>query len=241
MPVPQRLPAVNGDDGQWGDILNQFLTKEHHDTGVDNADNGMHKGVTVRPGSATVAPITLTAAAAALLSTPAAGAIEVDSSGVLYYTETTGAGNRRRMVYYDTASAATGDLLYRDSGGNMVRLGVGSSNQLLVSNAGLPSWQYANAAASALTTKTGTYVITANDGIILANASTGGFTLTLPAASTVSGRSYYVKKTDINTANTVTIAPNGTDNIDGVNSSKTINVPYQSYTFVSDGTDWFII
>lgn len=35
----QRLPIVNDDDGIWGDILRQYLKKEHTDNGTDNAAN----------------------------------------------------------------------------------------------------------------------------------------------------------------------------------------------------------
>ncbi len=140
----QRLPTVGGDDGSWGTILNQFLEKEHYNTGSDNAANGMHKGVTIRAGTTSVAPLTFTTTSAALLTAPAAGTMEIDSSGLLYYTQTTGSGNRRRVMYYDDASAATGDVFYRDSGGNIVRLGIGSSNYVLTVNSGLPSWQPAS-------------------------------------------------------------------------------------------------
>lgn len=136
----QRLPIVDSDDGQWGEILNQFLEKEHYNTGSNNADNGMHKGVTIRAGSTSVAPLTFTTTAASLLTTPAVGSLEVDSAGLLYYTQTTGSGNRRRVMYYDAASAATGDVFYRDSGGNIVRLAIGSSSDVLTVSGGLPSW-----------------------------------------------------------------------------------------------------
>ncbi len=136
----QRLPTVGGDDGQWGTILNQFLGKEHYNTGSDNASNGMHQGITVRAGTSSLAPLTFTTTSAALLTTPVAGSLEVDSSGLLYYTQTSGSSNRRRVMYYDAGSAATGDVFYRDSGGNIVRLAIGSTNDVLTVASGLPSW-----------------------------------------------------------------------------------------------------
>lgn len=136
----QRLPIVDSDDGQWGEILNQFLEKEHHNTGSNNAENGMHKGVTIRAGSTAVAPITFTTTGADVLTTPMAGALEVNSSGVLFYTQNSGAGNRRKVMYYNNNSANTGDLFYRDSSANMVRLAIGSSGDVLTVASGLPSW-----------------------------------------------------------------------------------------------------
>lgn len=74
--VQQRLPIVDGDDGQWGDILNQYIEKEHYNTGVDNADNGGHKTITIRPGTAVAGTAPLKFASGSLLSSTEAGAIE---------------------------------------------------------------------------------------------------------------------------------------------------------------------
>ena len=140
--MAERLPVVGGDDGAWGTVLNNWLLKEHYDTndGNTHADNGMHKGITIRAGSTSVAPITFTTTSAALLTTPAAGTLEINSSGVLFYTQTSGSGNRRRVMYYDDGSAATGDVFYRDASGNIVRLGIGSASDVLTVSGGLPSW-----------------------------------------------------------------------------------------------------
>lgn len=136
----QRLPIVDGDDGQWGEILNQFLEKEHHNTGSNNAENGMHKGITIRPGTTSVAPISFTLSGADTLTTPVAGTLEVNSSGVLYYTQSSGSGNRRRVMYYDHSVAATGDIFYRDSSTRIISLGIGSTGDVLTVAGGLPSW-----------------------------------------------------------------------------------------------------
>lgn len=138
MPTPQRLPIVNSDDGTWGDILNQYLSKEHYDTGADNAANGGHKAITLRAGSATAgtAPIKLTSGT--VLTTPEAGTIEFNTD-TLYFTQTTGT-TRKKIAIYDDASGATGDVYYRDSSGNFVRLGVGSTGDVLTVASGLPSW-----------------------------------------------------------------------------------------------------
>lgn len=84
----QRLPIVNSDDGAWGDILNQYIGKEHYNTGADNAANGGHKNITIRPGTtaAGTAPIKLTSGP--LMTTPEAGAIEFQTDK-LYFTRTT--------------------------------------------------------------------------------------------------------------------------------------------------------
>lgn len=100
MPIDQRLPLVNGDDGQWGDVLNQYIEKEHYNTGVDNPNNGGHQKITVRPGttSAGTAPITLTSGP--LMTAPEAGAIEF-LTDKLYFTQTTSA-TRKVITTGDT-------------------------------------------------------------------------------------------------------------------------------------------
>lgn len=100
----QRLPIVNSDDGAWGDILNQYLKKEHHDTGVNNAANGGHKNITVQPstGVAGTAPIKLTSGT--LLGTAEAGAVEFNNDN-LYFTQTT--GTKRKII---TTNEINGNL-----------------------------------------------------------------------------------------------------------------------------------
>lgn len=97
----QRLPKVNQDDGTWGDILRQYLKKEHIDDGTDNAANGGHQHITITAsdGTAGTAPITLTSGT--LLSAPAIGAIEFNND-TLYFTKTT--GTTRMQVVMDTAT-----------------------------------------------------------------------------------------------------------------------------------------
>src|SRR4051812_44584822 len=115
MSTPQRLPIVNSDDGVWGDIIRQYLLKEHYDDGTDNAVNGGHKNITVRAGTATAgtAPIKLTSGT--LTTAAETGAIEFNNDS-LYFTITTGTV-RKKVALYDDTSGATGDLYYRNSSG----------------------------------------------------------------------------------------------------------------------------
>lgn len=138
MPIPQRLPIVNGDDGQWGDILDQYLKKEHYDDATDNPVNGGHKTVTIRAGTATAGTAPLKFTSGTLLSSAEAGAMEFLTDG-LYFTITTGAV-RRTIAMYDDSSGATGDIYYRDSSGSFTRLPIGSANDVLKVSGGLPTW-----------------------------------------------------------------------------------------------------
>lgn len=136
--VQQRLPAVNGDNGAWGNILNQFLMKEHYNTGLDNPVNGGHQTITVRAGttSAGTAPLKLTSGP--LMTTPEAGAMEF-LTDKLYLTQTTSA-IRKVIAAYDDTSGATGDIYYRNSSANFNRLAVGSTGQVMTVTGGIPTW-----------------------------------------------------------------------------------------------------
>lgn len=135
----QRLPIVNSDDGQWGDVLNQYLEKEHYNTGFHDTANGGHKHITVRPGTtaAGTAPIKLTSGS--LMITPEAGAIEFNTDK-LYFTQTTDTARKAVATYNDDGNGAAGDLYYRDASGNFIRLPIGLPGQSLVVSGGLPTW-----------------------------------------------------------------------------------------------------
>jgi hypothetical protein len=139
MVYDQRLPAVNGDDGSWGNILNQYLQKEHYDTGLNDPANGGHKTITILAGTsaANTAPIRFTSGP--LMTTPQTGAIEFLTDR-LYFTQTNGI-TRKTFAIYNDALGAGGDLYYRDTNGNFTRLGVGSDSQVLTASSGLPTWQ----------------------------------------------------------------------------------------------------
>ena len=166
----QRLPVVDGDDGAWGEILNQFIEKEHYNTGTDNAANGGHKTITIRPGTATAGTAPLKFSSGTLLSSPEAGAMEFNSD-TLYFTITTGSV-RKTVATYDDSSGATGDMYYRNSGGVLTRLPIGSSNNMLKVSGGLPTWGDVTFNTA---TKTSNYTVTTSDTVLLADAASGNF------------------------------------------------------------------
>jgi hypothetical protein len=95
------------------------------------------------------------------------------------------------------------------------------------------------AAFTVISTKTSNYGPGAGQGeFVLANATSGAITITLPTA--VSNKFYYgIKKVDSST-NTVTFATTSSQTIDG-GSTAVIKVQYASITLVSDGSNWNII
>lgn len=145
----QRLPIVNGDDGDWGNLLNQYLEKEHYNTGVDNVLNGGHKTITIRAGTAAANTAPLKFTSGTLLTAAEAGAIEFNSDR-LYFTQTTGT-TRKTIASYDDTSGATGDVYYRDGSGNFVRLAATTDTYVLTLSSGLPVWAAAPGGGSGLT------------------------------------------------------------------------------------------
>lgn len=230
----QRLPIVNSDDGVWGDIIRQYLTKEHYNDDTDNPVNGGHKTVTIRAGTASAGTAPLKFTSGTLLSSPEAGAMEFNNNNI-YFTITTGPV-RKKVAIYDDSGGATGDLYYRDGSGNFVQLPVGAAGKTLRVASGLPAWSDATFTTS---TKTSNYTIGATDTVIFANATSGNVTITLPVASGVSGYRFYVKRID-NSGNTCAVARSGSDTIDG-QTSVNLDAQYTSLTLVSDGTAWYII
>ena len=78
---------------------------------------------------------------------------------------------------------------------------------------------------------------TIGSDINLVSGGSGGITIKLPPP--VSGKLVIVKKTD-SAAGAVTVARNSSESIDGANSVA-LYYQYESLTFVSDGTNWFVV
>ena len=86
-----------------------------------------------------------------------------------------------------------------------------------------------------IVTKTVDYIASGGD-CVLVDASSGNITITLPEPSKAT--QVNIKKIDSST-NVVTVVPNG-GSIDG-ETSKEISTQYESYLFISDGTNWYIV
>lgn len=80
------------------------------------------------------------------------------------------------------------------------------------------------------------YTASQND-LVLADATGGTITVTLPTPSL--GMTVVVKRLNAG-ANTVIIVPSAGGLIDN-GATLTISIQYNSYTMVSDGTNWWII
>ena len=229
----QRLPAVNFDDGAWGDILNQFLQKEHYNTGLDDPLNGGHKTITIRPGTTAALTSPLKFLTGPLMTTPEAGAVEF-LNDQLFFTQTT-TTTRKVISAYDDTNGATGDMYYRDLNKNIVRLAAGSTAQVLSIAGGLPSWTSTTSIIRSITT-----ISTATTALAVAGTDyvyfiSGTTTLTLPTAVGNTNR-YSITNTGIST---ITVATTSAQTING-STSATLPIPNMSLDFISNGSNWIV-
>ncbi len=81
------------------------------------------------------------------------------------------------------------------------------------------------------TAKTGTYTATYWDFV---NCTSNTFTVTLPTAASLAGKSIIVKNSG---TGVITVATTSAQTIDGA-STVVITNRYDSYTFISDGANW---
>lgn len=83
-------------------------------------------------------------------------------------------------------------------------------------------------------------VLTRQDHTILANATSAGFTITLPPAGTNQTNQVYVIHKNDSTANIVTIDPNGSETVDG-NTTIALSSPNQTVILQSAQSGWHIL
>jgi len=125
-----------------------------------------------------------------------------------------------------TASEIAGDVAAGNVITDLVGPGLSVDNGVLNAEGGY----------SSQTTQTSAY--TASDGeYVYADASGGGFTVTLPSPS--QGARVGVEKTD-STSNTVTIAPNGSESVN-YQTDEDLIAQGESIDLRSDGSDWFVL
>lgn len=87
---------------------------------------------------------------------------------------------------------------------------------------------------------TANQTLTGSNDVVLVDGTSGGFTITLPAAASNSGKVYKITRTDNTYANIIVVDANASETIGG---ATTRNMIFQNETWdiVSDGTNWQII
>jgi len=100
--------------------------------------------------------------------------------------------------------------------------------------------EVAGSIATAQSTKTANYTCTQSDSVILADATSGVFTVTLPTAIGCTGRQYTIKKIDSALTNLVTIATTSSQTIDG-RTTYVLSQRDDAIVLVSDNANWRIV
>lgn len=168
------------------------------------------------------------------------------NGGLLYSYE---AGTTTPLATYTTAAltVANANPLVLDSAGRGLYFLAPSTAYKLVlkTSAGVTIWTVDNVVFSTETvsvlSKSGDYTVVTADGddvLILADASSASFTISLYTAVGNSGKRITVLRTD-STLNTVTIDPNGSELIGGI-STWVLRSPGYGVGIVSNGSAWLI-
>lgn len=123
----------------------------------------------------------------------------------------------------------------RDADGNEIAHNVTDSGATLPDT----GTGHGGSSISSIVTKTGAYTATDFDVVIICDAASGAFTITLPTAVGRKGKLFDIKKVDA-TANAITVDGDGTETIDGA-LTQVIAMQYNAIQIVSDGSNWHIL
>jgi hypothetical protein len=142
-------------------------------------------------------------------------------------------------------------VLVVDTTNNRVQVGNGTSGTLKVGDANISksggsNWSmggtnFSGAIGLALRTVTTNYTMsTGADCMVLADATSGVVTVTLPSAGGANSSAIYMVKRTSSAANNVTVATTSSQTIDGA-TTKTLGSQYATIMVQSNGSNWFII
>lgn len=142
----------------------------------------------------------------------------------------------------------TGDILYASASNTLSKLPIGSTNQVLTVVSGIPAWAAAGGgggggigSAGVSTIATNHVIVTGDEWkVFLVQTTSGAYSLTLP--SPTSGFAFSVKDSQGNAGtNNITLLQHASESIEGVAASFIMSANWGTWTFISDGTNWFIM
>lgn len=129
-----------------------------------------------------------------------------------------------------SSSTVQATLFLRDSSGDGTIARYGTIQRLTRTGGEL---------VTAIVTKTAAYVATNDDDVILCDATSAAFTVTLPPVASSSGLTLTIKKIDSG-GNAITIDGDGSEVIDGA-TTKSLSAQWAAITITNNGTAWYII
>lgn len=90
-----------------------------------------------------------------------------------------------------------------------------------------------------IVSKAAAYTLANGDDVLLADATAGAFTVTLPLVALYTGKVFTVKKIDAS-GNAVTIDGAGSETIDGA-TTRALAAQYDSLTLLGGSSEWHLI
>lgn len=183
-------------------------------------------------GNATADDITITGSLASTINIKTTNTYNIGSAtlGLLsvYFGSSSGAFSTRVI---GGAAAASWTLTLPTA------VPTGASFVLESTTGGATSWT--SRTKLAITAKTTTYTADPADDVITCSTSGGAWTLTLPAAASNTGKTFYIKKTSSDVT-ALTIDGNASETIDGATTT-TLNTQYEAILIQCDGSNWHVL
>jgi hypothetical protein len=213
---------------------------------LEGTNNGTNKVTLIGPAASADVTVTLPAATDTLVGKNTTDTLTnktVNASQLVDGSIATGKLADDSVTLAKMAPGTDGNLISYDASGNPVAVATGSSAQVLTSaGAGAPP-VFADAAGGGTewqAVKTANFTAAAGQGVFC-NTTGGAFTLTLPAG-TLGDEIAFVDYAGTFDSNALTIAPNGSEKIQGVAASLTVSVERAANTLVyTDGTQGWLL
>ena len=86
---------------------------------------------------------------------------------------------------------------------------------------------------------TGNTTLTGAENVVLCDATSGPFTVTLPPSADVINRIIHIKKIDIS-GNVITIEPDGSETIDDETEAR-LEIKNESFMLWNNGSNWYVL
>jgi hypothetical protein len=213
---------------------------------LEGTNNGTNKVTLIGPAASADVTVTLPAATDTLVGKNTTDTLTnktVNASQLVDGSIATGKLADDSVTLAKMAPGTDGNLISYDASGNPVAVATGSSAQVLTSaGAGAPP-VFADAAGGGTdwqAVKTSNFTAAAGEGYFC-NTTSAAFTLTLPAG-TLGDEIAFVDYAGTFDSNALTIAPNGSEKIQGVAASLTVSVERAANTLVyTDGTQGWLL
>ena len=231
-PLPQEKYTAATSDTLDMDITDYVITGEIVAGSILNTHIGASAAIALSKLAALTASRALVSDGSGVVSVSAVTATELG-----YVSGVTSAIQTQLGTKLTDPMTTNADLITR-AAGVPARIPAGTNGDVLTMVASAPTWQ-APAGAPAVVVPMSYPHPGVNNTLILVDTSAAR-TIELPAPS--NGTRLIVKDAvGLAASNNITLARDGSEKIEGVAADKVLQTDWGAWTFVSDGTDWYMI